>query len=233
MLAVLVGGLLVFQKDQRQGGGAGSEKVAAGEKGSGGKATSASGKASPSGGADRDRATGANGNRKPSPSFVGLDASGRITTGSIRALALTDPEVDALTAEISSFRNLVAEEFVSRTRLVESRVGGDNYHYTYFTQSREDRGKELLDEMRGKVEPLLGDERGGQFAASIGKSEISGSIGKYDVETSITRENGNVVVRQKYLNAKTGALVRTMEESGREFRERFGELFEIPGGEGR
>lgn len=187
------------------------------------------GSAVESGGRDRSSA-GTDGPGKAVPSFVGLDAGGRITTGSIRSLGLTDPEVDALTEVISSFQDSVAEDFVGRTKLLESRKSGDNFHYTYFTKARDDRGKGLLDGMRGQVKDLLGEEKGGQFAAGVGKSEISGSIGKYDIETLITRENGTTVVRQKYLNAKNGAVVRTLEESGGIFKERFGDLFEIPGG---
>lgn len=166
--------------------------------------------------------------RGPVPPFVGLDASGRITTGSIRALGLTDPEVDALTDVMSSFLDSVAEDFVARTQLLESRNAEDGVHYTYFTKARDDRGKGLLDGMRGKVEELLGEEKGGQFASSVGKSEISGSAGKYDIETLIIRRNGHTSVRQKYLNARNGAVVRTIEESGDLFKNRFGDLFEIP-----
>lgn len=167
-------------------------------------------------------------NGSASSNLATLTYGGRLTTSVIENLELSKAEMISTNNILLDFHDEIANDFVNRTKLITSVVGPEDYNYNYFTPARTDRGEALIDRLSLNFEKLLGTTRGRQLASHLAQSEIANSIGAYDLETVLIRENGENFVRQKILNPNNGRVIRTIEESENSFRNRFGDYFEFP-----
>lgn len=162
-------------------------------------------------------------------SAVTATPRGILTTRTIEELELTDEEVRQVTVAIHNMMDQAASDFVSRTRLTDSRKNGSDSSYTYFTPARPDRGQAFLETFREEMEGILDDERSRKLSAGMDSFSYAGGMGRCDLETEIVRGGGGAVVRQHYLDPKNGRVFYTSESSPSAFQESFGDLFDVTG----
>lgn len=168
-----------------------------------------------------------NQNKTAAANYSAISIDGNLTTKAIEDLQLSDEEISSITKVIAQVMDEVAADFVSRTKLTESRSIGSNDSHTYFTVARVDSGETFLNKLSGHLVEILGEDRGLKLAGKLESFDYAGGLGRYDIETELIRENGTETIKQHFLDPNNGRLLQSTESTASAFRERFGDLFEL------
>ncbi len=152
--------------------------------------------------------------------------NGKLTTQAIEKLNLTPEEVASLTNLLTTVKEQVTADFVSRTKLTENLPGASGaFRHTYFVKARPDRGMEFSTALAKGSESLIGVARAQRINSNISSLDFLGGAGKYDLNIVVSSDGGEKVVKYELIDPQGGGIVEVQECSYKAFSDAFGDVF--------
>lgn len=164
-------------------------------------------------------------NRPISYSLVEPGGKG-LTTGAAKAAGLSKGEQQSVTEILRNTWMIVSDDFARRATFIEEDSSEEEGVSVYMVSARPDRGREFKEQLERELDAAVGEAKRNLLMKGVQRNDFFGGFGTFDVRIEFAVKEGNFkFALLNPLNGKPSCFGGGVFD---EFKERFGESFELP-----
>lgn len=149
-----------------------------------------------------------------------------LTTGAAKAAGLSESQQKAVTEILRNTWMSVSDDFVRRATFVEEESSEEAGVSVYMVSARPDRGREFKEQLERELDAAAGEAKRNILMKGVQRADFFGGFGAFDVRLEFAVKEGSF--KFALLNPLNGQPSCFGGGVFDEFKERFGETFELP-----